>query len=233
SGNIYVADWDNWTIRQVTPLGVVTTIAGGALTGGDGFGRKAFFWHPSGVGTDNAENIFVADEANCEVRKINSQYNVTTLAGFPSPGSYDGRGPLARFSSPHGGSVDAGGNIYIADLGNNTVRKVTPSGGAITIAGAADVRGSADGTGPNARFYNLRGVAVDDWGNLYVTDFGNQTIRKGWPSVGGQGPIITEQPQSQTLVAGITNFSLAVAVGGTGLFSYQWFHNDLIAVGQT
>src|SRR5262249_37568445 len=62
SGNIYVADWDNWTIRQVTPLGVVTTIAGGALTGGDGFGRKAFFWHPSGVGTDNAENIFVADE---------------------------------------------------------------------------------------------------------------------------------------------------------------------------
>ena len=108
---------------------------------------------------------------------------VTTLAGLAgSSGSANGTGSAARFYYPFGVAVDSAGNVYVADTGNNTIRKVTPAGVVTTLAGLAGSSGSADGTGSAARFNYPSGVAVDSAGNVYVADTGNNTIRKVTPA---------------------------------------------------
>jgi hypothetical protein len=106
---------------------------------------------------------------------------VSTLAGLPGhSGNTDGNGPEARFWNPQGLSVDNQGNIYVADTGNNTVRKVTPMGGVTTLAGRAGTGGATNGigTGEDARFNSPGGVAADSAGNVYVADTNNHTVRK-------------------------------------------------------
>ena len=113
------------------------------------------------------------------IRKVTPGGVVTTLAGLAgSSGSADGMGSAARFSGPCGVAVDSAGNVYVADEGNNTIRKVTPGGVVTTLAGLAGSSGSADGTGSAARFNMPYGVAVDSAGNVYVADSYNDTIRK-------------------------------------------------------
>src|SRR5207302_11263104 len=103
---------------------------------------------------------------------------VTTLAGLAgSSGTNDGTGSAARFNNPYGVGVDSVGNVYVADSGNDTIRKVTPAGVVTTLAGSAGNPGSANGVGSNARFNSPFGVAVDTAGNVYVADTAN-TIRK-------------------------------------------------------
>ena len=107
-------------------------------------------------------------------------YSFTTLAGV-APGTdlgADGTGSAARFFGPQSVAVDGTGNVYVADSGNHTIRKITPSGVVSTLAGLAGSSGSNDGTGCTARFYGPSGVAVDGTGNVYVADSGNLTIRK-------------------------------------------------------
>ena len=104
---------------------------------------------------------------------------MTTLAGLAgSSGSADGTGSAARFNSPSGVAVDSGGNVYVSDDYNHTIRKVTAGGVVTTLAGLAGSSGSADGAGSGARFYYPYGVAVDSGGNVYVADNENHTIRK-------------------------------------------------------
>jgi sugar lactone lactonase YvrE len=180
AGNVFVADNGNNTIRKVTPSGVVTTLAGtaGSYGSADGTGAAARFCSPSGVAVDGAGNVFVAD-GNNTIRKITPSGVVTTFAGTAgSYGSADGTGGAARFSSPEGVAVDGAGNVFVADTGNNTVRKITPAGVVTTLAGSADSSGSADGTGAAARFNGPQGVAVDGSGNVFVADTGNNAIRK-------------------------------------------------------
>jgi sugar lactone lactonase YvrE len=181
AGNVYVADGANNTIRKITSAGVVTTLAGqaGSFGSADGTGTAAQFYNPSGVAVDGAGNVYVADYANHTIRKITSAGVVTTLAGLAgSPGNADGTGSAARFNIPSGVAVDSAGNLYVAEFGNSTIRKVTPAGVVTTVAGLAGSLGSADGTGSAARFYNPSGVAVDTNGSVYVADYGNHTIRK-------------------------------------------------------
>jgi hypothetical protein len=103
---------------------------------------------------------------------------VTTLAGSPSSrGNHDGAGSSAQFDNPSGVAVDAAGNVYVADMYNNSIRKVTSSGTVTTLAGST-TRGDADGTGSAAQFDNPTGVTVDISGNVYVADAFNATIRK-------------------------------------------------------
>ena len=187
SGNVYVADSSNHTIRKVSSAGVVTTLAGTALSGvstsADGAGSAAGFYRPDGVAVDSNGNVYVADYANHTIRKVTPAGVVTTLAGKAgSSGSTDGTGSAARFSSPTGVAVDNTGNVYVADYGNNTIRKVTSSGVVTTLAGRADYVGSSDGIGISALFRSPIDVAVDAAGNVYVTDSGNHTIRKVTPS---------------------------------------------------
>jgi sugar lactone lactonase YvrE len=177
-GNVYVAD--NCTIRKITPAGVVTTLAGSAGDQGstDGAGADARFVTPVGVAVDGLGNVYVADTASSTIRKIDVVGIVTTLAGsYSNSGLVDGIGSGARFSNPRGLTVNGDGTIFVADTGNNTVRKITPAGVVTTLSGHAPFSGWADGVGEAARFGFPCGVAADDSGNLYVTDTGNNTIR--------------------------------------------------------
>jgi streptogramin lyase len=187
TGNVYVADSGNNTIRKMTPVGtnwVVSTLAGlpGSFGPDDGTGSAARFWNPQGVAVDSAGNVYVADVGSDTIRKVTPAGVVTTLAGLAgSPGSADGTGSAAQFNGPAGVAVDSAGNVYVADTGNSTIREVTPAGGVSTLAGLAGSAGSANGTGTNASFKNPRGVAVDSAGNLYVAEYLNDTIRKMTP----------------------------------------------------
>jgi len=143
----------------------------------DGTGAAARFYGASGVAVDSAGNVYVADRNNHTIRKVTPTGVVTTLAGGPY-GSADGTGTAAQFTYPSGVAVDSAGNIYVADSANHTIRKVTAAGVVTTLAGAAGMPGSADGTGAAARFNVPSGVAVDSAGNVYVADSFNHTIRK-------------------------------------------------------
>jgi hypothetical protein len=185
AGNIYVADATNSTLRKITPAGVVSTLAGTPGTTGtaDGTGPAASFGESRGVAVDGAGNVYVTDEEYNIIRKVTSAGVVTTLAGTPETagGSADGTGPAASFSAPTGVAVDGAGNVYVADIQNCTIRKITPAGVVTTLAGAAGELGFTDGTGPAARFQYPRGLAVDGAGNIYVADMGNNAIRMVTP----------------------------------------------------
>lgn len=178
NGNVYVTDAT--TLRKITPGGNVTTFAGSGMFGSaDGTGTAAQFDSPAGAAVDRAGNLYVADEGNSTIRTITPAGMVTTLAGTAGQrGSADGTGAAARFNLPSGIAVDGAGNVFVADEGNDTIRKITPAGVVTTFAGTAGMRGSVDGTGAAARFEVLTDLAADDAGNLYATDFGANTIRK-------------------------------------------------------
>ncbi|PWU16780.1 MAG: hypothetical protein C5B50_12815 [Verrucomicrobia bacterium] len=181
SGNLYVADTANQTIRKISPGGVVTTLAGspGAVGSLDGFGSLARFNQPMGLAVDTSGNVYVADSANYTIRKITPAGLVSTLAGLAgASGTNDNVGNAARFYEPEGIAVDGGGNLYVADTWNHTIRMVTPGASVTTLAGLATVAGTNDGTGSGARFYQPQTVAVDSLTNLYVADTANHTIRK-------------------------------------------------------
>lgn len=181
-GMLYVSD--NHTIRSVTPLGVVRTVAGVAGVPGwaDGTGSAARFKLPKGVATDKAGNVYIADTDNNVIRKMAPGGVVTTLAGSPwQKGSTDGQGEQAGFYAPFNLTVGDDSNIYVADTFNQTIRKVTPTGVVSTFAGSPVLplsSGSIDGPVADARFYDPRGVAVDANGNIFVADYANRTIRK-------------------------------------------------------
>ena len=180
SGNVYVADF-NYTIRKITPQAVVTTLAGMGMDWGyaDGTGTDALFNDVQGVTSDSKGNLFVADYSNDVIRKITPDGVVTTFAGTAGqPGVTDGTGADARFSRPTGIATDSADNLYVADLINNTIRKITPKGVVTTFAGSAGVSGYLDATGTNALFYRPRDVAVDSNDNVYVADTYNKCIRK-------------------------------------------------------
>jgi hypothetical protein len=185
AGNVYVADTGNDTIRKITPAGVVSTLAGAPGIAGstDGTAAAARFNQPGGVASDSAGNVYVADTLNNTIRKITPAGVVSTLAGSAgASGSTDGVGAAARFWNPWGVATDSGGNVFVADFGNDTIRKITPDGVVSTIAGTPGVTGSTDGTGAAASFYQPTGVATDSAGSVYVADALNGVMRKITPA---------------------------------------------------
>lgn len=177
SGNVYVADAGNCAIRKITSAGLVSTLAGSVCGYSNGTGPVAQFRSPGGVTTDVSGNVYVADRGNHAIRKVTSAGVVTTLAGG-SLGSANGTGSAAQFTFPSDVATDSSGNVYVADTGNNVIRKITPAGVVTTLAGRAGQSGSGDGTGINANFNRPSGVATDSSGNVYVADSGNYTIRQ-------------------------------------------------------
>ena len=188
TGNVYLTDSVNSTIRKITPDGVVSTVAGLAGSNGsmDGTGGEARFYYPRGVAVDNSQNsqnLYVVDTANSTIRKILPSGVVTTLAGFAgSSGSTDGTGNAARFDHPSDVALDNAGNLYVTDQYNHTIRKITSAGVVSTMAGLAGSSGSTDGIGSAARFNGPSGIAVDGVGNVYVADEVGHTIRKVTPT---------------------------------------------------
>jgi hypothetical protein len=180
AGKIYVADKDANTIRQITPSGFVSTLAGraGSASFADGLGTNAYFYYPTGVAVDSVGDVFVADQYNHRIRQISSSGMVSTLAG----GGYgfgDGTGTNAYFYNPSGVAVDTLGYVYVADYQYCRLRKVTLLGAVSTLAGWSC--GYADGQGTAASFSNFYGVAVSRTGPVFVADTSNYRVRKVTP----------------------------------------------------
>jgi sugar lactone lactonase YvrE len=181
SGNLYVADFSNHTIRKIDPAGTVSTLAGQARSFGsaDGTGAEARFTNPQDIAVDANGTIYVADAGNHTIRRITADGVVSTLAGVAGQkGSTDGPIADARFNSPTGLAVDNAGNLLVVDRLNSTVRMITPGGTVSTLAGKPDTVGSTDGNGANARFKFPNDVAVDAQGTIYVSDGDNFTVRR-------------------------------------------------------
>lgn len=182
SGNIFVADTNNYCIRKITPTGIVSIIAGAPISGyRDGMGTNARFGILNGIAIDSQGTIYVSEPNDMRIRKITSAGLVTTFAGGSGAGSKDGVGTLASFKYPQGLATDVAGNIYVADTYNMKIRKITPAGVVTTLVGSGSA-GFVDGTGTVAQFNYPSGVATDLLGNVYVTDEGNGRIRKITPT---------------------------------------------------
>jgi DNA-binding beta-propeller fold protein YncE len=185
SGNIYVADQENQTIRVITPAGVVTTLAGtpGVQGSTNGTGAAALFNSPSELAVDASGNVYVADSGNNVIRMITPGGVVSTYAGTAGV-SGSSNSPGALFNSPMGVAVyqpvvPGPVTLYVADSGNNTIRKISSSGQVTTVAGSPGVPGSNDGTGSAAQFAGPGSLIVDPaTGNIYVADTYNDTIRR-------------------------------------------------------
>jgi YVTN family beta-propeller protein len=184
AGNLYVADFGNDSIRKVAAPaagGGVSTMAGRAPAPGsaDLTGEAASFKAPQGAAVDAAGNMYIIDTGNSVIRKITAGGAVSTLAGTAgATGAVDATGAAASFLNPRGIAIDASGVLYVADTGNNTIRKVTAGGNVTTLAGIAGTTGSTDGNPNAATFNGPQALAVDTSGNVYVADTGNNIIRK-------------------------------------------------------
>jgi len=241
SGNVYVADEADNVIRKITPVGVVTTLAGSGKAGSsNGIGAAASFRSPSGLVADASGNVYVSDPGNFQIRKITPEGNVTTIAGSGVLGRDDGTGTAASFYDPGAMAIDASGNLFVLD---QSIRKITPAGVVTTIAGTAgsDVytgivvdaagnfylsggqsyiitkitaglkttfagtgkKGADNGTGTDASFSFLTGIAIDNSGNIIVADNSNSQIRMVSPAA------------KVSTLAGVLNSSFPT-VDGTG-----------------
>jgi len=169
----------------------MSTIAGIALTTGsaDGTGSAALFNNPAGIALDSGTNLYIADNGNDTIRKLTptgSGWTSTTLAGTPGvTGTTNGLGATTLFNNPMGIALDGTGNIYVADSGNNAIRKYLASSGSwTTLAGSIGVSGTgtANGTGTAAKFNDPTALALDAGGNIFVADYNNNAIRKITPA---------------------------------------------------
>jgi sugar lactone lactonase YvrE len=182
SGNIYVADVDNYRIRKITSAGEVSTFAGSGKYGFvDGKGTEAQFTGIFGLALDAAGNLYVADRQNYAIRKVTPSGEVTTLAGTGWAGYVDGPVATAQFSDPVGIAVDDSGNVYVAEP-LTLIRKISTNGIVSTVAGKGGYPGFADGIGINAQFNKPVNIKIDKEGNLIVADQSNNRIRKVTPA---------------------------------------------------
>ncbi len=184
AGNVYFTSRFLHAVFKLDPSGVMTRVAGAGTPGYSGDGGQAVAAQlnvPLGVAADSSGNVYVADAGNNRIRQISADGRISTFAGNGAQG-YSGDGKAATsasLSGPYGLAVDAGGALYIADYGNNCIRKVSAGGTISTVAGTG-AQGSAGDNGPatSAQLNLPLGVAVDSSGNLYIADSNNSLIRK-------------------------------------------------------
>ena len=166
-----------YSILKIAQDGTQTIMAGavGQVGSADGQGAAASFNRPFGLAVDASGNLYIADAGNNKIRKMTPAGVVSTVAGGSTSGHADGTGTAATFNQPIGVGVDSSGNLYVADTGNFSIRKITPAGVVTTIAGSVNRYGSTDGDGATvASFSGPQGVAVDASGKIYVADTGNK-----------------------------------------------------------
>ncbi len=184
AGNLFFADTNHHRIRKITPAGIINTVAGNGtrgFTGDGGDARTAQLQNPEGIAIDSAGNLFIADSGNARIRRVGANGIIQTVAGTGVHSFSGDLGPatLAGLVYPTGVATDAQGNYYIADYGNDRIRKVTSQGQISTFAGSNSTFYSGDNqpatsTGLSSPF----SVAVDAPGNVYVSDLGHNRVRK-------------------------------------------------------
>lgn len=223
-GNLYISDRGNHTIRVLDPLGNVSTFAGTGVQGAtDGVAGAAEFFNPEGMVFSSTGDLYIVDNGNSAIRKIDTSGNVTTFAtstnfsgnlshiaidaldnlyvsssvgfnaiymidtigtvsvfaGTGTLGSQDGTAMMAEFNLPAGLTFDSAGNLFVADLGNSTIRMIDTSGNVTTIMGLVGTQGNTDGTNSTATLYSPASLAFSVTTNaLYVGDIVNHNIRK-------------------------------------------------------
>lgn len=228
AGNVYVAETSGF-IRKITPEGVVTTIAGnGGSSFVDGQGTAATFSGPYGIACDKSGNLYVADGFGHRIRKISSTGMVSTLAGNGASGFANGNGTNAIFNCPVGIAVDANGNVFVGEYSGYRVRKITSSGDVTTVAGNG-LSTFQEGVGTAASIVPW-GVAVDNWGYLYVADRSNKRVCRITPSgvvtslAGGVGTALSDG----TGVLASIRQPLGITSDGTGNLYFADHSNHAI-----
>ena len=186
AGNLFIADTGNNLIREVGFAGIIITVAGNGMQGFSGDGKRATsaqLSDPVGVAVDGAGNLFIADGLNNRIRKVSHDGVITTVAGNGTPGLAGDGGPAtqAQVEVSAALAVDNAGNLYVE--GGSTIRKISPSGIITTVAGpGACCSSSGDGgLATGAQIFDVEGVAVDGAGNLFLAESGNNRIRKVTP----------------------------------------------------
>ena len=213
AGNLYVADAGNYQVRKITPQGVVTIVAGTGFFGSDnGPALNASFGLLTGITVDGLGNIYVSENTN-NIRKINPAGVVSLFAGNGHQGSQNAPGSSASFNNPTGLTTDAIGNIYVADYGNNLIRRISPAGIAAAFAGSG-LAVSADGVGKAAGFKSPYGIFADAAGDVYVTEETTNTVRKIAASGYGIAPALPEGLTLETN-GSITGAALNVSPAAT------------------
>ena len=185
-GNIYVADPGNNRIRKIVPFtGIITTIAGkgiGGYSGDDSLATNAKLFIPDAVCTDTTGNIYITDPGNARIRKVTIATGIiTTIAGNGTPGNSgdNGQATNAEISGPNGIYVEESGDIYIADINNNNIRKIAPNGIITTIAGIGTMGYTGDGGPATAAQFSAPAKAiVDNYGNIIIADGNNNVLRE-------------------------------------------------------
>ena len=179
-GSLFVTDNNNRLIRRInTTTSNVTSFAGGTNGSNDGVGLSASFNWIQGICSDSAgANLYVADASNNNIRRINiATSNVTTIAGITTPGSNDGIGAAARFTGPYDITADSTGNLFVADSGNNKIRKIVLSTSNVTTVAGTGGTTFADGAASLATFNDPQGITVNSLGQIFIGDRGNNRIR--------------------------------------------------------
>ncbi|MHB8446873.1 MAG: NHL domain-containing protein [Rudaea sp.] len=216
AGNLYVSDSGNYTVRKVTPGGVVTTLAGTpgvpGSGNGTGTGSVAQFQSMHGIAVDQNGNVFVAD--GNAIRKITTSGVVSTFAGDPnSYGTTDGIGTAARFWVPWQIAIDSLGNLFVADSSNMTIREVTAAGVVTTIAGKVGTSGHQDGIGSAASFLYPNEIAVNTAGQMYVAEQSGSYIRRLTTIANCPAPTCTSMGPKNITVAGSATTTRFFAYG--------------------
>jgi sugar lactone lactonase YvrE len=177
-----VADSRNNLIRKIAADGTVSTLAGSGKVGSaDGKGISASFFFPTAIAVGADGMVYVADTHNSLIRKITPDGTVTTVAGRIMPVPHGVTEASVQFDNPAGIAVDKAGNVYVSDWAKDMIRKISPGGKVVTVAGTGK-SGSADGAGSSASFFLPTGIAIDGKGNLFVADSYNNSIRKITPA---------------------------------------------------
>lgn len=228
-GNVYFADFDNDRIRKIDTNGIISTFAGGGSLHTDGSPATAFYLNdPYDVICDNSGNFYIASASNRRVFKVNSAGIMTTVAGSGGwPGFSGDGGPAtsAVFNNPGALAIDRMGNIYIADIYNDRIRKVDTYGIVTTVAGGGTGSLGDGGPATAAKLDWPAGVAVDTFGNIYIGDYNNLRVRKVNPAgiistVAGGGtwsPTVLESVPATSVAIGLTG---KVKVDGVGNVYY-------------
>ena len=184
SGNLYIADMKNNCVRKINTAGIISTIVGtgSAGYGGDGgMASSATLNNPMAVAVDRSGNVYVSDMMNHAIRKVDISTGLIKTIGGTGTAGYGGDGGMAtsaRLNMPNGIRVDTGGNVYVADMNNNRIRKIDASGNISTLVGDGTASYGGDGgMASSASLNKPTGVALDTYGNLYLSDSTNHRIR--------------------------------------------------------